>query len=551
MKKPRWYQHEALAALWQYLQTKKGNPLVAMPTGTGKSLVIAEFMRGIFKVNPRSRFIVATHKEELIVQDMEELVGMWPGAPCGVYSAALKRKDAKQPIIFASIDSAVLRPELFGHVDYLLVDEAHLVDHRNAARYAKFIAALTKVNSSLRVIGFTATPYRMGLGMLTNGDVFDDVAYNLCSMDKFNRLLDEGYLAPLIPREPDEELDITGVHIRAGEYVSAELQRVVDVEEKSALILEEAQQLAKNRNSWLIYCTGKAHCENIAKHLNTVIGIPSTYVHSGLRGGERQKRIENFKKGNYRALVNADILTTGFNFPALDCIIVLRPTASVGLWVQMLGRGTRPAKGKTDCLVLDFAGNTRRLGPINDPVIPHKKGKGKGGTPPVRVCPVCHVYMHASLRSCTNCGYVFPVEDRLDVDASTAKLVATEDDTLINDYSVKSMTCIRHTKTGKPDSLRIEYRCGLRTFKQYLCFEHQGYAAVAAARKWVQLGGEDPAPWTIDEALRRVDELRIPKSITVSETRKGYPEIIGMDVDLTSERRAEAKVCFTLDCAVA
>ena len=535
IKKPRWYQKEALVFLWQYLNKERGNPLIAMPTGTGKSLVIAEFIRGVLSVDPSKRFLVCTHKEELIVQDYKELLEMWPNAPVGIYSAGLRRKDLVQPIIFGGIDSLVNVKDVH-HTDYLIIDEAHLADHRANARYMKLIDRLITVNRNMRVIGLTATPYRLGLGLLTNGTIFDDIAYNLCSMEKFNRLLDEGYLSPLVPREPDEVLDVSNVHLLGGEYKVRELQEAVDVMTKNDAIVQETIELARNRNSWLVYCAGKAHTEKIYSLLNDAYGIPSTFIHSGLKSEDRHRRLEGFRKGEYRAMVNSDILTTGFDHPPLDCIVCLRPTQSVGLWVQMLGRGTRVAKGKTDCLVLDFAGNTKRLGPINDPIPPRRRGEKPGGNPPVRVCPGCRVYVHASYRACPHCGYQFPENDKLNYYAAQDNLIATNEEILINDYDVTSMFCKLHHKPGKPDIFRIEYRCGLRTFRQYLCFEHQGYAAVSAARKWIQLGGKDPAPWTVEEALLRGGELRIPHSITVSETRKGYPEITAIHIDDGDQR---------------
>ena len=221
---------------------------------------------------------------------------------------------------------------------------------------------------------------------------------------------------------------------------------------------------------------------------------------------------------------------------------MLRPTQSPSLWVQMLGRGTRPvyADGfdlsttegrltaihngpKHNCLVMDFAGNTRRLGPINDPVLPKRRGKGGGGTAPVKLCEHCGTYNHASVRFCISCGSEFPKEVKIAFHASTAELVASNK-VKTEVFKVDKVTYMLHHKEDRPDSIRANYYCGLRLFKEYVCLEHEGYAGKKARDFWRERADCDP-PETTAEAMTRLDELRTPTHLRVW-LRSKYDEIL-------------------------
>lgn len=519
----RYYQADALNGLWGYLTSQPGNPLVAMPTGTGKSIVIAEFVRYVVQNFPGCRVLMLTHVKELIEQNFSKLVSVWPTAPAGIFSAGLGQKDTMFPITYAGIQSIYGHAETFGRIDIVLVDEAHLISDKANGMYGKFLAELRKTNPTLRVVGLSATPYRMGLGMLTEGGMFDGVAYDNTKKEDFVRLIREGFLAPLRAKRTETQLDTDSVKISGGEFVLADLQQKCNIDDTNMRAIRETVALAADRKSWLVFGTGTVHCEALSDVLNR-LGIPSTFVHSKITDKERDERIAAFKDGHIKALVNMGVLTTGFDHPGLDCIVMLRPTRSPGLWVQMLGRGTRPSPGKNDCLVLDFAGNTARLGPINDPVLPKKKGKGGGGAAPVKVCAQCFTFLHLSVRECPHCGYLFPTNDRgLKATASTLDLIA-DAGLKIKDYTPTGIYVCRHEKPGKPDSLRVDINCGLSTvFSIYLCLEHGGWATQKSCEQWHKLAGT-PCPATVTEALERKEEIRLPALVKAykGEGKKKY-----------------------------
>lgn len=546
----RSYQTECVQCLWEYFRNNSGNPICALPTGTGKSVVIAMFLQSVFNSFPNQKIMVLTHVKELIDQNFKKFLHLWPGAPAGIYSAGLNRRDVLQKVIFAGIASVAKRPQLFGHVDLVIVDECHLVSPTEQTMYQAFFDFLRQVNPHLKIIGFTATPWRLGHGRITDeGGIFTDTCFDITNLQSFNRLIAEGFIAPLIPKPTKTVLDTDGVHIRGGEFISSELQQAVDKEHITRAAIMEALEYKDTRKSWLVFASGVDHAIHTADILNEY-GVPSVAIHSKMSTGERDEALKGLKSGRYQAAVNNNILTTGFDHPPIDLILGLRPTQSTVLWVQMLGRGTRPYDPnkmnmdnpteralalafpdiKSNCLVLDFAGNTRRLGPINDPVVPRKKGQG-GGEAPVKVCPKCNCYMHASVRWCTGvldngaaCDHEFVFETKLKQGASTEELIKG-DLPVVEVFKVDHINYSRHTKVGRPDSMKVTYYCGYRSFTEYVCVEHAPPAG-NKAKGWMRqrLNGAG-IPSTTTQLLDIATELKAPTHIRVWVNQK-YPQVL-------------------------
>lgn len=527
----RWYQEEGINALMNY--NYQHNPLLAFPTGTGKSVIIAEFIKRALMQFPTTRVMMLTHVGELVAQNAEKLKGVWQQAPLGIYSASLNERDVGRPITFGNMQSVYnyIKKQTennlphFGKIDLLIVDEAHLISEKDETTYRKIISALYAENPYIKVIGLTATPYRMKTGMLTENGIFGEVIYDLTQPDMFVRLIKEGYLAPLIPKRTSIEIDVSNVSLVANEYNLKQLETVSDTDEITFNAVREIVEcgLSQNRTSWIIFCTSVQHCEHVNAMLLS-LGISSAVCHSKLSKKENDDVIHAFKQGKLTCLVNNNKLTTGFDNPKIDLIGMLRPTNSVGLWVQMLGRGTRPYPTKRDCLVLDFAGNTKRLGCINDPNIPKgKRKKGGTGDAPVKVCKECNCYNHAKARFCEVCGTEFTFESNLFNTASTLELIKDTspqfelipvDQVIYNEHK---------SANGGVPTLEVTYLCGLSKFKEYVCFEHTGYARKRAEMWWGQRSAEQ-CPDRVYEVLGRADSLKKPSMITVHINKK-YPEI--------------------------
>lgn len=554
MIKLRYYQQDAIQSIYDYYDKPsvptighnggppiepERNPIVAMPTGTGKSLVIGGFAFDVLNRWPGQRLLMATHVKELIRQNANKVLDMWPGAPLGIYSAGLKQKESQQPLIYGGVGSMVNNPLLFGWRDLMLVDECHLINHKAETQYQLLIRGLRSINPKMKVIGFSATPYRMGLGYLTNGNVFTDFCYDITGLEAFNKLIAEGWLSMLIPLPTEVGMSHQGLHTAPnGDYVQHE------VEARAMAITREAVndmlRFKTTRHSWLVFASGLDHVYQI-RDLLRERGVSVTVVHAGnakypMTDAERDKNIEDFQAGKYQAIINFGVLTTGFDHPAIDLIAMLRMTKSVPLWVQMLGRGTRPFSGdilfppKRNCLVLDYARNTLRLGCINDPVIPAKKGEGKGEAP-VKVCEHCGTYNHISNRFCVGCGEEFIFQTKITGHASSEALIKTNKDApepIYNRYPVRTAFYSRYTvKSTGMDVLRATYQVeGLSLpLHEYVAIEAQGRRLTYAQDWWMQRSAA-PVPTTIAEALQYLGTLRRPASLIVWDNPPdGYRKI--------------------------
>lgn len=529
---PRYYQDEAVLAIFAYYAKGNiGNPVCAMPTASGKGLVIAEFIKFVLQRWPRQRIIALTHVKELIKQNADKLREQWPDVPLGVFSAGLNQRDINFPVVYGGIASVIGCVEQFGWRDLMLVDECHLISNKDNTEYRIVIDALRKINPNMKVIGFTATPYRMGQGMITDGPIFTDICYDLCSFKAFNRLIAEGYLVPPVPKATKIELihDISTIKVTAGEFNQAAAQKAVDIESVTYAACREMIEEGYDRKCWLVFAQGVEHAEHVSNILNS-LGIEATFIHSKLGDKESDRRYEEWKRGEYRAIVNYGKLTTGVDHPPIDLIGMLRLTMSTALWVQMIGRGTRPSPDtlKENCLVLDFARNTIRLGPINDPVIPRKRVRGDvPGVAPIKICPQCGVYNHARNTECTSCRFVFPAHEKLFKTAGVEELIR-RDEPVVSTFNVIKVVYNRHQKIGKPALIKVSYLCGLHLFSEWIAFEHGGIATKTANDWWKKRAGSSAAPPTTDVALQWIHLLPVPKRIKVW-TNKKYPQVLNYE----------------------
>lgn len=537
----RYYQQDAINSVFQYFENgNTGNPLIAMPTGTGKSHVIGGLIKQAMDIWPRQRFIMATHVKELVSQNTSKLIAQWPIAPVGIHSAGLNQKDTAHPIIFGSIASMINGVALFGHRDILIIDEAHLVSPNENTMYRKFITQLLAINPKLKVLGLTATPYRLGQGLLIKDGLFTDTCFDITGIEAFNKLIDEGYLCPIISKPTMTVLDVSKVGIAQGDFKQDALQKAVDIQSITYAALTEACEAGYDRKSWLCFASGIDHAVHIADMLNS-FGIPSAAVHSKMPEHERDSLIDSYQKNEFRCLVNYKMLTTGFDKPDIDMIIDLYPTTSPGLHVQKYGRGTRPSveTNKRNCLIMDFGTNTARLGPINDPKIPKKKGAGSGDAP-IRICDACGVYNHASARFCgrkpyptdEGCGAEFSIRVKITESAANVEMIR-DIIPVVEYFNVSKVEYLRHvSKTGNT-MLRVVYHCGpVQNFSEYVNFESPVGLVKHNAHEWFRqrfpVQPNDSFPDQTEQILNMCSRLRSPKRIRV-HVNKQYPKILNAE----------------------
>jgi len=498
-----------------------------MPTGTGKSWVNAGIIEFV-TAYPNQRVLCVTHVKELVGGNCRKARVILPNMDVGIVSAGLKLKEYGHQVTFAGIGSIYRKPELLGKIDIVVVDECHLVGDNSESMYGKTFKKLLNVNPKTRIVGLSATPYRAKNGLLTNGPIFTHICYDITGLHEYNKLVKEGFIAPLISKRTNEQLDLSSVRKRGGEFVPSQLQEAVDQCGVTLKAVEEMLTRGEDRNHWIVFGAGIDHCKHIEEAFNACGCRNFAAVHSKMSVGARDDLVRAFEAGELRGLVNNGILTTGFDYPPVDLIGMLRPTEIPGLHVQMNGRGSRPSleTGKENCLVLDYAGNTRRLGPVNDVSISstNRNNADQGQrTAPVKACPQCDTYVSSLALNCDQCGYVFPRQVAIMPTADTTNIVA-DGSIQTKEYEVDEVRYNIHNKKGRQPSLRVTYLCGFKMFREWICLEHAGYAG-NYARKWWRERTEIEPPAKITKAVEASSQLKKPSKIIVW-TNKKHPEIL-------------------------
>lgn len=513
MIKLRPYQQSCTPAVIKYIRENPGrHPVVALPTGSGKTLCIADLIK--FCTNKWGiKVLVLSHVKEILEQNHKSLEN-YLGCKVALNSSMLKRREVGN-ITVAGIQSVYKNPDPFKDVKLVIIDEAHLVSTAQNTMYQKFLSGIPKYVC----VGFTATPFRLGTGYIygpSDDAMFDDVCYDWSSSDNFVKLIEDGYLCKLTTKRTDLEMDTSNIKLVAGDYNEKQLAAEFDRDAVTNQAIKEIIAAGKNRKKWLIFAIDINHAEHIAEVLIRN-GIPTAPIHSKMEksGFSRQQSMAGFANGRFRCVVNVNILTTGFDDPEIDLIALLRPTTSPVLHVQTLGRGSRVSPGKTDCLVLDFAGNTMRLGPINDVVGVTKKGKGKEGDAPCKICKECGSVIPAATRVCPDCNYKFLFEHGLS--ATPAEETIIEENRpvwlTVNDviYSI-------HSNYGMTSSVKVSYVCGKTIVNEWICVEHSGYAK-AKADHWIRYRGGKPCSY-VDNLMEQSETLKKPKKILVTKKQK-------------------------------
>lgn len=500
------YQQACVDAVFAWLDANEGNPLLVMPTGSGKSIVIAEIVRTLALFKPR--VLVITHVKELIAQNRSKLP---KDIDAGIYSAGLGSRRFNNMVTFCGIQSVYKKASLFGSVDLVIIDEAHLLPPSGDAMYQKFLSDLLTVNPKMRIIGLTATPFRTSGVLVGDGNLFDDIAYDV----PMGKLIKDGYLAPLKSRSSETQADMTGVWTTAGEF------NIIQMAERHEAVTEAAVaeicKLGADRKGWLIFACNVDHCFHVRAELE------KHGVSCGVVTGESEDRddvLNDYKSGRIRAVVNYGVLTTGFDAPHTDLIGLLRSTQSPGLYVQILGRGMRTAPGKTDCLVLDYGGNIERHGPVDCIRVKEKRqsdGKKEREVEkqPVIICPACRSPCHPRCPRCPECGYEFPIEVKIEEKASTAA-VMSEDEPVTEMRVVETVYVKNYGKNGKPDTLRVSYYSPMgKKVTEWVCLNHTEGMAARKARAWWAAHCILPGhyPENVDNALQNLHLLKTVKKI--------------------------------------
>lgn len=544
------YQQAAVDAIYTALRSGVRAPLAVLPTGAGKSAVVGTLC--IDAVQRWSgRVLVLVHVKELVEQLHDTIRKIWgPYAPLGVYSAGLRSRQV-ETITVAGIQSVYKKATQIGKINLVIIDEAHLLPPDGEGMYRTLLSDLAIINPSMRVVGLTATPYRMTHGLIAGeGNIFSEIVSNA----KVKDLIAQGYLSPLVGKDGGAP-DVGAVHTRGGEFIASELEACMSDEAKVSAAVAEILRHSGDRRALLVFCCGVKHAGMVSSALSEA-GVENEIITGSTKNAERDELISAYKSKRLRCLVNVNVLTTGFDAPHVDMVVLLRPTQSPGLYYQMVGRGLRKADGKANCLVLDLAGNIARHGPIdeiNERIIDND-GKG-GGAGPVKTCPACATICPAGCGACPDCGEEFKKmcsscgaenewSAQVCCECGKSMYETAKHDTRAADgdpihgasewYGVDGIEYSEHHKRdappGHPATLRVDYYQGMHILaSEWVCVEHSGGYAKQKAVDWLRDRGIDyDSSMTAESIAKESHKIKVPYRVCVAPDGK-YKRIIGYD----------------------
>ena len=383
------YQQEAVDATLNHFRKSDESAVIVLPTGAGKSLVIAELAR-----LARRKILVLTHVKELVEQNHAKYQSY--GLSGGIFAAGLKRKENHHQVTFASVQSVAANLDQFrDEYSLVIIDECHRVSGEETSQYQRIIELLRQQNDSLKVLGLTATPYRLAMGWIyryhyrgfvRGSDDEQDKPFRHCIYElPLSYMINRGYLTrPELVNAAVAQYDFSALtQDRFGEYAEKDVNQLLSKHQRvTRAIIEQVMEMAAERQGVMIFAATVQHAQEIAGYLpeqETALVTGATDLR------DRDQLIQRFKQRQLKYLVNVSVLTTGFDAPHVDLIAILRPTQSVSLYQQIVGRGLRLDEGKQDCLVIDYAGNHVNL---HHPEV--GEPKPNPDSEPVQVfCPGC------------------------------------------------------------------------------------------------------------------------------------------------------------------
>lgn len=389
------YQIEAVSAVRAAMAEHRRVLLVA-PTGAGKTMIFSYISQGVQR--KQRRVLILAHRRELLRQ-ISRALSDWD-VDHGIMDA--ERKQApRQSVTVGSVFTVVRRLDKMPAPDLIICDEAHHMTGQST--WGKVASAFPQA----RVLGVTATPCRLGGEPL--GESFDHMVMG----PSVSELTDLGFLTPTHVYAPAKP-DLSGVHRRMGDYVTAELAAAMDKPKITGSAVKHYQKLCNGARA-LAFCVSVKHAEDVAAEFNAA-GIPSASVDGGMYEGLRDDNLRGLAEGRIKVLTSCDLISEGFDVPTVECAILLRPTQSLGLYMQQVGRAIRPAPGKTATIVLDHSNNTAMHGFVDEPrdwSLDGAADRKKSGQkpPPVRTCVKCFA-AHRPSPTCPRCGYEYPIQSR-------------------------------------------------------------------------------------------------------------------------------------------
>lgn len=552
------YQIEALNAISARFKTGR-IALLSAATGAGKTALTCRMVNKYY-FNSQKNFLVLAHKQELLQQFHGTFTNITdiPKADIDYCCSGIqKNTNFDCRVMLASVQTLINRLNEYPGADLIIVDETHRISHDQDTQYQQLLSELMERRQNCRVLGITATVYRLGHGHIYGDkcrpghtNFFPELTYKI----PYKRLVQEGYLMPLkgkVSVSEDILTELNGVKLSGGDYVMSAAGEVMGRHVDSAVKAYELH--GKHHKKVAVLACTIEHAEQLTEAFANT-GYKAAPVHSKMAMADRNKILEQWQYGDVDIVVSVNVLVEGFDFPDLSCLIMCRPTKSPVIWVQAIGRILRKAPGKEESLLIDLTGNVREFGlDLDNPkfIIPKSK-KGEGGEAPSKICPgdnedgtACGAVVYAATLICPDCGY------KWDQDEVQQQLGEIEDVDFKQYEPPKWSNVIRvdpaiHTSKANGNQLLrinivLEGESAYdrnRYVSVWCCFEDyypdNDYVLEKGKEKW-KLFSAEPYPTSVEEAEWYMDSIKEPVKVLCSEDDKGYLNAVDFNFEGTIE----------------
>lgn len=497
------YQRRAVDQTWAYIRQYPGNPCIVIPTGGGKTHVMAQMIADCLRW--KKRIIVATHTIGLLRQLQANLESYGVTSDqVGYFSDSAKSFETQKPVILATIQSIHNKGEIFGVRDVVFVDECHRVNPTDPdTNYGRLIQSYPNA----KIIGLTATPYRMKGGLICDdGSVFSKISCEVTITELLTS--DPPRLCKLRSKWLDG-IDTSKLAISStGDFVQHEEQEAFLAKVQD--VCQNMHDLCHGRKSIIVFCSGIEHCEAVKDFLRDTYGEECEVVIGSTPDQQRESVYETFRGFGIRWLINCNVLTEGFDARNIDAVVLQRATVSPGLYYQMAGRGLRLHPSKHDCLVLDYGENIARHGPI-DKIDPGKRRRqGSKKDAPVKACPQCFEAVAVSTRECPSCGHEWEIDEtpKIKTKASNESILSDGQEKPTKDYKVfaRAEVKLHQRKSDGKEIVKVTYYT-LNPFdhEEWFADEYKDFEN-PNTREWV---GFWWAKWKISRFAPETNELAV------------------------------------------
>ncbi len=540
MTKMRHYQRDILDTIYSDLHAEH-NVLMTAATGAGKTAMAVKLVERLYNEKPRSNYLVVMHKKLLVTQFLEAFSKFTDINPAdiGVCCAGLHSRNLSKRITISTIQTIHRNRDAIKKQTMILVDECHRAEFTNKkTRYAQLLEAIRGKAPQSRLLGITATPYRLGAGYCYGTRCRPDIKNlfpRVNAAATYEMLKKDGYLVPLVGKiasHSNISEDLAGLRIN-GDYNISQAGDVMSREYHIDTAVEAIRDNCPGRDCIVVFCVTIDHCEKVFSALKNS-GESVTIIHSQLTPLEQHGNMESWREGKARIMVSCEILIDGFDHPPLDCLVMLRPTLSAALYIQSIGRVLRPSEGKSDALLLDLTDNVSRFGTDLDNVrvtIPKaaeeivKKEKEL-----IKICPACQAEVSIYRRDC-DCGYEWTAEE---IQIATAvpeltDVIFEKEPPLVVKCNSAEPSIHESRKTKKQlGKLSITYGESYQAVSVYFCLAdyYSGYAVTMSKKRWQDVSNST-FPTTVDEFM--TCDFILPESLELDLNGK-FPDIVKINM---------------------